>query len=523
MTDSNKNDITDNEQPTEVTQKPSPPIEPAPWAQGPIAQVSTTPWWMEPKAIVPFILLIVLLVLVIFWLPSLVTPSKPVASDNSAPPANTSQSAAANAAAGGNLESPWSEAQLAKQRREAQDILAKILDHQRKLEQAQVTSWANEEFSNAMATAASGDEQYRNREFEQAKTLYKQSLEAFTALSEKKDSVFQETLAEGIAALENNDPKISVEKLSLATQIDPSSTQAKQALARANNLEEVLDLVKVSDQLQEQRQWQDALKKLKEAQALDSQSKLVDEKIKALTVTIVDQRFAETMSRGYNALDDGDFRGAREEFKAALAIKPNASDAQAAKTQAENRLLQTALSQQLTIAETLAEQENWEDSLAAYENALKYDPNLVNARIGKIKASTRLKLDENLNALIADPLRIADPQVLTQAQKTLTDAKNISAPGPRLAQQIAKLENAIDSAQTPVTVSIQSNNQTEVTVYRVGKLGVFEEHSLQLKPGRYTVVGSRAGYRDVRQEFTVTADKSPISIRIQCEEKIASL
>ena len=63
-----------------------------------------------------------------------------------------------------------------------------------------------------------------------------------------------------------------------------------------------------------------------------------------------------------------------------------------------------------------------------------------------------------------------------------------------------------------------SDNATDVTVYRVGRLGSFERRALQLRPGRYTIVGSRAGCRDVRKEIVLDAGMAPVTIR--CEERI---
>ncbi len=57
-------------------------------------------------------------------------------------------------------------------------------------------------------------------------------------------------------------------------------------------------------------------------------------------------------------------------------------------------------------------------------------------------------------------------------------------------------------------------------VYKVAKLGRFKEHELTLRPGNYTALGTRIGYRDVRQNFTITADSTPPPVTIICTEPI---
>ena len=66
-----------------------------------------------------------------------------------------------------------------------------------------------------------------------------------------------------------------------------------------------------------------------------------------------------------------------------------------------------------------------------------------------------------------------------------------------------KLETTLEQSQIPIEVIFRSNNMTEVTLQRIEIFGSFTEISKGLKPGRYVAVGKRAGYRDVREEFTV--------------------
>ena len=79
----------------------------------------------------------------------------------------------------------------------------------------------------------------------------------------------------------------------------------------------------------------------------------------------------------------------------------------------------------------------------------------------------------------------------------------MDAAGPRLRAQVAALEKALAEARTPVAVVIESDGHTEVALSRVGRLGTLTRRTLELRPGEYTVVGSRRGYRDVRRRFTV--------------------
>ena len=93
-------------------------------------------------------------------------------------------------------------------------------------------------------------------------------------------------------------------------------------------------------------------------------------------------------------------------------------------------------------------------------------------------------------------------------------------PGPRHVASTAQLDEVISAAARPVAVTIESDQHTEVSVYRVGSLGAFRERSLELRPGVYVVTGRREGYREVRHELVVRAGTPPPPLRVLCVERI---
>jgi len=58
-------------------------------------------------------------------------------------------------------------------------------------------------------------------------------------------------------------------------------------------------------------------------------------------------------------------------------------------------------------------------------------------------------------------------------------------------------------------------------VQRIGIFGTFTRKELQLKPGRYVVVGTREGFRDVRREINVTPNEPQVVVDVRCTELIS--
>jgi hypothetical protein len=85
---------------------------------------------------------------------------------------------------------------------------------------------------------------------------------------------------------------------------------------------------------------------------------------------------------------------------------------------------------------------------------------------------------------------------------------------------VTQLQESVRLALIPVELIIHSDMQTEVAIYHVGRLGHFEEKIISLRPGNYTVTGSRPGFRDVRRVIKLRPDSSMPPILIRCEEPV---
>ena len=464
--------------------------------------------------ILAFIVLLALLLGVIFILPNnvdtvtaprIATPSETETVKEQAPP-----------------DSPWSDAQLAKQRREAQEILSKVIDLQEKLEDKNVKQWAKDAFEQAMETTASGDELYRQRQFDQAQQRYKQGLEQFTQLINQIDVVFNQQMQQGLDAINNAQPRQAIKAYQLASDIKPANTDAQQGLARAKVQNQVIDLIAKGKHQLKTGKLQQAKQTLEQALSLDSQSTSAQQQLTKTKAAIVDANFASAMSKGYAAINKQHYPDAIAAFEQAQAIKPSASDTQAALEQAKNKHLQQQVATHLATANQFEQQEQWQQANDHFDKVIALDSSVIKAKIGVIRTQARAELDTKLSTTISQAERLTDTGVQRQTQALLQDAKRIKNKGHRLNQQIATINQLLERLNQPVSVEFKSNNQTLVTLYRVGELGNFTAKQMSLKPGKYTLVGTRQGYRDVRQEFTIEPGKKAPTVVVQCEEKITN-
>ncbi len=457
------------------------------------------------------LVLFIVLYLVIFWLPSSVKPTYSTldAKEIMAQDANKPIE-----------ESPWRESQLAKHRRDAQEILSLVLEKQKNLEDKKVNLWANDSFEVALETAESGDYSYRSQEFSSAMASYQNALKQLINIEESIPEQFGEFLAEGKLALKENNAKLAKEKLQVAMYMKPNDSKASLALDRALVLNDVLALVKVGTVFVEDRQYEAAKSSFDQAYQLDNRSVLVNDQLQQVNQLILDRDYSLAMSSGYKKLQKNKYNQALVFFNQAKKIKPTSEPAVQAIKQSKNERMQANISFKFEQAQERIQQEDWSNALDKYNEILLIDKSLLQAQIGLLKSTARLTLSDQLSNYIDHPERLSNKNVYQQALLTKKDAMNIQHPGEKLLQQINSINQLMVKAKIPLLVNIESDNQTMVTLYRSGQLGKFMAKELSLTPGEYTLVGSRDGFRDVRQAFILYADESHPTIVIQCSERV---
>ena len=419
-------------------------------------------------------------------------------------------------------ESPWRDSQLAKFRRQAQEVLSQVIEKQKLLESKNVHLWANDAFEQLIVKAEQGDDAYRKQNFNQAIDLYQSALRDILQIEASMPAKFEHYLKLGEQALINNDAEQAKEQLQIAMYLQAKGTYlASQLFDRALVLDQILILVKNSDGFIAEQKFKQAAEQLKQALTLDQQSLLVKENLAKVEEEILSRDFSLSMSTGYGALKKQKYQQALKAFATAKKLKPKNSAVLAAIKQAENEQLQAQVNHLLKGAQQYDQQEKWQLALAEYEKVLVLDKSIMVAQVGLLKAKARLTLEQSLISIIEQPSRLSNQAVLQQAKLIKNDALKVKIPGDKLNQQIEQISEIIALAQVPVAITIESDNQTLVTLIRKGQLGKFKVKELNLVPGEYTLVGSKNGFRDVRQNFTLAPAQQHQTIVIECNEKIS--
>jgi tetratricopeptide (TPR) repeat protein len=259
---------------------------------------------------------------------------------------------------------------------------------------------------------------------------------------------------------------------------------------------------------------------LQQATALDPLHQRARSELQRITEKARSQDFNKAMSEGYSALNEARFDTAKKAFLTAAALQQGSTEAASALEQVATAQTAQRLSTLNQRGQKNEQQEQWQKAVDDYEEAQQLDRSIVFASEGLQRSRARAALDQELRNTIEAPQRLSDAAVATAVAKRLQQAKQIRPRGPVLTRQIDRLETLLQRANATVNITLRSDEETDVIVYKVARLGRFAQRDLSLRPGTYTASGTRNGYRDVRQSFTVTHDSTPPAVTIICTDPI---
>jgi len=409
---------------------------------------------------------------------------------------------------------PQQLAQRAFDKERAEEALEAAISAKASLEDKQVLLWGGEDYAAALGALGAADEHLTSGEYAAAADRYTEA-----TLDARAPDVFRRALEDGRRALAAGDSVAAAAAFRLAGAMVPNNPSAATGLRRAEALDRVLELLAAGARAERVDDLTLAEENYRGAVALDGLSPTAQAALARVRAAISDDAFTQAMSAGLQALEQRDYAAAREAFKRADAIEPGSRQAADAVAQVEQAVKLEAIFEYREQALSAVAAENWHDAIRYYEGVLGLDSTIRFAREGLSRATARAHLADRLDFHLSHPDRLSSDAVLREATGLLAEASVVEPAGPRLRQQLDDLRGLLRVAATPVRVRLESDNLTEVTVYHVGRLGTFERHELELRPGTYTVVGRRDGYRDVRRQLVVAPGEQPTLV-VRCEEEI---
>ena len=415
---------------------------------------------------------------------------------------------------------PFEAARLEHLQEEGETIARSILKLQLNLEDHGVFLWANERFTKLGEDLDNAENLFREGDYEAAMGAYTATRGFLLALQTEMPTRLAEEVTRGDAALRNGDHAVALTAFTIANAIARTDADIKAKVRRAENLNEVLRLVRRAELEEREANYSAALDIFMTARDLDNLWQPTADGVGRMQRAIRMRQFQNAMSEAFQAIARKQYQAARNHFNQAQSILPESKEPADGLAQVAQAETNDAINDKRDEAEAFVAEEDWEQAITSYEAAIAISDSLAFAKEGLEYTNWRLNLDKQLTKYLSDPPLLQSNAELQAASGIVKEASGILPAGADLQRQIDSLAKLISTARIQIPVTIRSNGKTSVTVRKRANLGNIDAEMIYLIPGRYTITGERPGYRDVREELVLIAGRPVPDIFVASTERV---
>ena len=378
-----------------------------------------------------------------------------------------------------------------------------ILEAQVYLDDLQVSLWAEKDYENAQKAFETAEVLFLEGRQEEALTNYSLAAEQLNSLKKLVPKIFEDNLEKGKVALKKGDYSAAISSLTKAYAVKQDNFEVGRLLERAKNLEEVLGYMRRASLEEKNGEFQKSLKFYEAAFNLDPAWEAASAGVERIQTKIKDRDYLAAMSAGMEALNMKNYQLAIRRFEEAKRLYPERRGHQDGFLRVKQEQITETVNDHIAKAEAKISSFDWRGAKEEYLAALRLSPDLVQPKNKVEIINKRLELIGSLNRVVRDPMLLKSDTELSEAIKVVAELTDLTEKSDETAAKIQELINYISLARVKIPVLFLSDNESKVIIERFKSLGQFQQLEIDLLPGRYTVTSSRSGFRDIRTEVLV--------------------
>ena len=403
---------------------------------------------------------------------------------------------------------------------EISGLISSIENLDTRLRSQAASLWETEASTMVQSGLLEADTHLKNGEIQIALSRLGEIEANLRSLMEQGEKHFQESLRAGLDALNSGDGDRAKEWLMTAQALRPDDPFVAQQLNRAETIDQVFAHFEQGRSYEDQGLYSLARVEYGKALDLDPDSVNINSRLQAINQELNREIFETTARDGMAALAAGNGDSAVELLEKATALMPG--DIQTRNALQDARELQRRQRVDRLVATGERELENraWLAAQNAFEEALDYEPSSQAAQEGLSRAQAKIELEAQIKVILLEAESFERNGELEKALIVLREGRQIADPLGAITEKINFLEEILAEQSKPQKVTILSDNLTNIQIYHVGNFEPTHQLNLELRPGEYTVVGSRLMYRDVRHTLWVEVGESPKPLEVICTEKL---
>jgi tetratricopeptide (TPR) repeat protein len=403
---------------------------------------------------------------------------------------------------------------------EISDTQERIQELQDILREKAASLMESPEYKTVSSDILKADEWLKEGEFQSALENLRKSEQALQALIEEGERQFQAALQEGLKALNSGDGETATLHLTVAQALRPNDTFIAHQLKRASVINKVYEHFNQGQEYEQQGMLSLARAEYQKALDLDADSVNINTRLQAINQTLNVDLFEKALAAGLAELSSGNGDAAVEQLEKATSFMPTDTNARSALVDARELQRRQKVGRLIDQGNQALGETEWESARDSFEKALDFEPSSDEAQKGLAIAEENIAREEQLKQLLLVAETFEKNGEYEKALIVLREGRKIIDPSGVVTEMIQHLEGILEELSKPQSVKIISDNQTDIQIYKVGKYDPSPELNLELKPGEYTVIGSRLMYRDVRYTIKVEVGEAPEPLEVVCKEKL---
>ena len=321
-------------------------------------------------------------------------------------------------------------------------------------------------------------------------------------------------------AYQNDDHDLSLGLIEQALRFDPGSVASKKLKNKISQLPGIVGNLRDAQTARVENNSQKELFYLEKAYSLDPTRNAVHRRMEILRVGIMEENFASSVSMAMASVEQKELSKARRKFEEAKNIFAHRPELRVVEIAIRTLELEFQLTELLSLGQAASNNDEWEKAEGYFLKAALIAPN--NKRVVEgVKTSQRvINAIEVAGKYIASPHRLSSDNVAKSAQDFLWEEAEAAKFSGLLSTKMAKLEELVVSYEIEVSVRLVSDELTFISIRGLGTVGKISEQVIQLRPGKYTLEGSREGFRSKLFKFEIKPGSKLFSIEMYCDERI---
>jgi tetratricopeptide (TPR) repeat protein len=382
------------------------------------------------------------------------------------------------------------------------------------------SNWNIEEQQKILTQKAESITAFSLGDYEQALVRLKKASENSRTLITKLDTSFEEALSKARTLYGADDYDASFLSISDALQLKPQSHIAQDLKKKISRLPKVLENIQKAAVARTENNLDIELKYLREAIDSDPSRLGLINRLGVVKKDIIELKFANFIKKGLANVDQKNAEASKSYLRKARSIFNESSEVELLAKKVKRLVLDLEVERLVKEAKVESEADNWPKAELLYLKARKIQPNRKNLEDGYALAEKINILSGKLAYHLQAPHRLSSPNVAEIARILAVEAMTVSSKSYLIADQTTKLLEFLKAYSTKVQVKVISNGVTNISVRGVGKVGLTNEKTIDLKPGKYTFEGKRTGYRSKLIQVEVPLNAGSIIVEIVSDERI---